>query len=148
MKPFDSNIIKIIKKCSYEMFLVQQDFNVDCTCVNFTTKQASDTCEKCLGTGKKIKIRKIKAAPQNNKTIFRGTGVAEIATTSTYYMKPEYPISQENIIVDGENIDLIQRVESMRSDHHEPVYYRCEANPKKTNNKVFLKNFNKIIGRG
>lgn len=150
MKPFDSNILKVLAKCSYGMFVVQQEFNIDCTCVDFTTKQPKDSCEKCLGTGKKIKIKKISGVSQNNKTAFRGTGVGtgEIATTSKYYTKSDYRIYPENIIVNDTDVDVVQRVDAMRSDNVNPVYYVCEANPKKTNVQVFLRNFNKIIGRG
>lgn len=148
MKSFDNNILKVLDKCSYEMFVVQQEFDIDCTCVDFTTKQPKDSCEKCLGTGKKIKIKKIMAVSQSNKVSVRGTGVSEIVTTSKYYMKPDYPVYPENIIVDYDIVDVIQRTEHMRSDNHAPVYYRCEANPKKSNSKIFLKNFNKIVGRG
>lgn len=148
MKSFDENILKILNKCAYKMFIVQQDADINCSCLNFTTKQAVDSCPKCLGTGKKIYIKKIAAVSQNNKTSFRGTGAGEIATTSTYFAKGDTPIYQDNIIVNGNEVDVVQRVNAMRSNGPSPVYYRCESNPKKTNIKTFLQNFNKIIGRG
>lgn len=148
MKRFDNNVLKVLAKCSYGMFVVQQEFNIDCTCVDFTTKQPKDSCEKCLGTGKKIKIRKIEAAPQNNKLTFRQDFTNEIATTGKYYMKSDYNIKQGNIIVDADEVDVVQRIDPMKSDQHQPVYYMCETNPKKTNVQLFSRNFIKIVGRG
>ena len=149
MQPFGNNVLKVIDKLAYDMFIVQQDPNVGCACVDFSTKQAKADCPKCLGTGKKIKIKKIKAAKQNNKISLRGTGlgIGELASTSVFYMKADAEILVDNIIVDGDEVDVIQRVEAKRSDKHQPVYYRCEANPKKANIKLFLDLFNKIIGR-
>lgn len=148
MKALDSNILKILDRYSYEMFVVQQEFNIDCSCVDFTTKQASNLCPKCLGTGKKIKIRKITAVSQNDKISFRSTGVGETATTRAYYVKGSMPIYQDNIFVNGTYVDMIQRVEPMCSDNHSPVFYRCEATPKKSNIQSFLQNFKKIVRRG
>ena len=76
-----------------------------------------------------------------------GLGIGEQASTSVFYMKADAKILVDNIIVDGDEVDVIQRVEAKRSDKHQPVYYRCEANPKKANTKLFLSLFNKIIGR-
>jgi len=148
MKQFDDNILKVLTKWSYGMFIVQQDFGVNCTCVSFTTKQPKDSCEKCLGTGKKIRIKKIEAAPQNNKLIFRQDFTNETATVGKYYMKSDYDIKQDNIIVDIDDVDIVQRIGPMNSDQHQSVYFMCETNPKKTNVQLFLKNFNKIVGRG
>ena len=148
MKHFDNNILKVLTKWSYGMFVVQQDFGVNCTCVDFTTKQPKNSCEKCLGTGKKIRIKKIEAAPQNSKVSFGQDVISESATVSKYYMKSDYNIKQENIIVDIDEVDIVQRIDPMNSDQHQSVYFMCETNPKKTNVQLFLKNFNKIVGRG
>jgi hypothetical protein len=147
MKKLDSNILKILDKYSYEMFVVQQGFKIDCSCVDFTTKQASNLCPKCLGTGKKIKIRKITAMSQNNKVAFYSKDVRETATARIYYVKGNMPIYQDNIFVNGIYVDVIQHVEPMCSNNHSPVFYRCGATPKKSNIQIFLQNFRKIVRR-
>lgn len=148
MNSFDKGILNILNKVSYEMFVIQQEFTIECSCVDFTTKQAKDNCPKCLGTGKKIRIKKVMGASQNRKTSFRVVNVGETATTSAYYLKADIPIYQDNILVNGTDVDIVQRVEKLRSNHLVPVYFKCVASPKKVNTRIFLQNFNKIIGSG
>ncbi|WP_312339205.1 hypothetical protein [Anaerospora hongkongensis] len=148
MNPFNSSILKVLNKVSCEMFVVQQEFKIDCSCVNFTTKQAVICCPKCLGTGKKIRIKKIKGVSQNSKVSIRLQSVGEKATTRVYYVKGNTPIYQDNIFVNGMEVDVVQRLEKIRGDHQVPLYYKCVTTPKKVSIQTFLQNFNKIIGRG
>ncbi len=145
MKEFNEGIKKIIEKFAYEFFVVQQDFKIKCTCVNFTTKQAEPACEKCLGLGNKIKIKKIKGASEDRKGTFRNAAVMEANIAFTYFIDAKYPIFENNIIIDGEEVLKVYRVEKKKTP--EAVYTQCYAVHKKTNPKLLMKNFNKIIGR-
>lgn len=147
MQPsFDNNIKKVITKFSYQMWIIYRDQSIKCSCVNSTTNQADAKCNKCLGTGRKIKIRKILAAKQPFRVSITGEGVGtEYSLYSTYYTLDNIHANPRDILVDNNDIDVIQDCYEERSNHYEPVYYRYMTAPKKSNKELFLKMFNKII---
>ena len=48
----------------YDIWVIIRDPHIDCICKNFNTKQGDPKCRYCLGTGQKIKIKKIKGVRQ------------------------------------------------------------------------------------
>jgi hypothetical protein len=146
MRAFNNNIKRIIEKFSYDFFVIQQDFNIDCSCKNFTTKQADPTCPKCLGTGHKIKVKKIRGASEDRKATFRNSGLDEQTLAYHYYIDAKYPISEQNIIVDGDEVMIAYRIEKKKTANREHVYTKVAAHKKKSDIKIFMKNFSKIVG--
>ena len=62
MKNFDEHIIKLIDMLEYDMWAVIKDEHIDCVCRNFETDQGKAGCPYCFGTGRKVKIKKIKGS--------------------------------------------------------------------------------------
>lgn len=147
MKWFDRNILKIIKKFEHEFFIVQQDFDIDCVCVNYDTKQADPGCKKCLGTGHKIKIRKIRGASQDSTIPNTARPVNELFVAKSYYIKTECKMYKDNIIVDNDEIYFVYQPRNATAFEGRTVYQKVMAISKKLDSKVFLKNFYEIIGR-
>lgn len=128
------------------MFFVRRDDRVRCVCIDSTSKQPFPGCPKCLGTGRKIEIRKVRAARQNSKVSFRGAGVSETASGSVYYLKVDAAPREGDLFVDGSDVDVVQRCDVKRSDDRLPIYFRCETVPQKSNKTLFLQNFREIVG--
>jgi hypothetical protein len=143
---FNENILNVIEKMSYNFFAVQQDFNVDCICVNFDTKQANPGCKKCLGTGKKIKIKRLRGACQEPKPPSLPRSGREMVEAKNYYIKPDNLMARDNIIVDGDEIFVVQGVQREKAFHGELVFQKCTTVPKKSDTELFLKNFRWITG--
>lgn len=148
MQPlFDKNIQKVIKQFSYDMWIIYRDQKVKCTCVSSVTNQPKSNCHKCLGTGRKIKIRKINAARQPFRVSISGQGVAtEYAIYSTYYTLDNVKVHPNDILIDNSSVDVVQDSYEERSNHSEPTYYRIMTAPKKSNKEIFLAMFRKVIG--
>ncbi|MED1125327.1 hypothetical protein [Bacillus atrophaeus] len=147
MREFNENIKKILQKFSYDLFIVQQDFDVKCTCLDYTSKQPDPFCPKCLSTGSKIKIKKIQGASSDTKGTFRNLGVNESSLTVIYYIDAKYPVYERNVIVDEDEVYVIHRLERKRTANKETVYQKVYATYKKSNVKAFLKNFDRVVGR-
>lgn len=145
MIALNEGIRAIIDQFSYEFYVVQQDFHISCSCVDFTTKQPDPACPKCLGTGHKVKIKKIKGASEDQKGSFRNIGIDERTTAVTYFITSKYPIYEKNIIVDEDDVLIVHRLEKKKSTNKEVVYYKVYAHYKKSNVKEFLENFYKVI---
>ena len=147
MRQFDRSIKKILEKYAYDVYLVQQDFAVKCVCVDLATQQAKPDCPKCLGTGKKIMIKKIKAAGQNAQVSIRTYNTNEFITTGVYFIDAKYPVRYDNILVDGNDVHVIQKVDKNNTEDGNNIYQKCDTVYKKSNVIEFLKNFHAIIGR-
>lgn len=145
MRGFNSNILKIIKEFEYEFFVIQQDFSVRCVCVNHDTKQADPNCPKCLSTGYKIKIVKVKGACQNSNVPDAQRASQGVSIAKNYYIKSKKQIFSKNIIVDKDEVYNINRVTRYTSFKGEDVYQKCLSMNKKLDSKTLLNNFNKII---
>ena len=129
----------------YDMWLVSPDKHIDCVCKNYDTRQGNRLCPRCLGTGYKIKIKKIKGVRQPGTVSSSGMGVT--TETGIYFFKEDYHLKDDDLIIWNDEIEQITKTERYCSDAQKPVYYRCETKPKKTDNKVFLNNFYRAIGK-
>lgn len=143
----DDGIKKIIDTFQYEMYAVHVDESIDCACKNFTTKQGDPKHKLCLGTGQKIKIKKIQGASQESSSSFRNTDTSEAGTAMIYYIDSKYHIKENDIIVDNGDIFVAHRIERKKGTNRDYVYQKCICINKKTDVQVFLKNFNEIVKR-
>lgn len=145
MRNFDEHILTIIDLLEYDMWLISPDKHIDCVCKNFETKQAFKFCPRCLGTGHKIKIKKIKGVRQPGGELSLGMGVT--TENGIYFFKHDYGIKDDDLIVWHNEIEQVTKTERFCSDAQKPVYFRCETRLKKDNNEAFLFNFYKAIGK-
>ena len=145
MKYFDENIQALITMLEYDMWLVAPDKHIDCVCKNFTTKQGDPSCPKCLGTGYKIRVKKIKGVRQPTVTLSAQLPVK--TETGVFFFKVDYKIKDDDLIVWNNEIEQVVKTERHCSDAQKPVYYRCETIPKKSDNNIFLKTLYKGIGK-
>ncbi len=147
MEPMDSKLRKVVKKFSYPIWFIIRDEDIDCPCMDFTTKQADPNCDKCLGLGKKIRVLRANAAHQVEDISQRGEGMgfSEKAVNSQYYSLNPVDAFPGDIIVDNMDVDVIQRTYAERTNHTDAVYYRFDTTPKKTGVKAFLKNFDRLL---
>lgn len=75
------------------------------------------------------------AAHQNNRVSIRGDGIGsgEIDVIGVYYTLQDAKASEGDLILDGSHLDVVHHSYPLRSDHGEPIYYKYETAPKKTN---------------
>lgn len=145
---FNRNLHKLIKKVHWDMYLVNVNRNYTCTCLNTNSNSANPGCPKCLGTGHKVSIKKIKAIKQpyaaNSKS---GGGNNSLGGVyNKYFMESQNgPISIGDYIVHNNEIDSIKTYRTYRVDSSQEQYYEIFATLKRYNNKEFFNNFNKIV---
>lgn len=148
---FHQRIKETIEECAYEFFLVHPIEEVSCTCINHTTKQPDPKCGKCLGTGFKIRIKKIKGAsnevPANVGASRNIKGSAVDAEGRTYFIDEKYHICRNDIFVDGQEVFYAYRKYRMKAFGGTSTHFEVEAIPKRNDTAVFVENFNKIMER-
>lgn len=143
---FDKKIKQIIKYWEYEMYLIHPDTYINCICQDKTTKQGDPSCTNCLGTGKKIYIRKIKANRQPYVLTDTRYATNNASDAAVYYARDIYPIHKNDIIITGNHVDVVQYAEKYQSNALGPVYYAAYTAPKVYDKAIFLVNFKKIVG--
>ena len=147
MQPFDSKIHKVIDLYAYPLWFIVKDDEVDCPCVDYTSKTPDSHCKKCFGTGKKVKLVRVKAAHQNAQLSMRGDGLgfSEKDIVGTYYTRQKTAIKTGDIIVDQENIDIVKDVYYEHSDNAATVYWRIETVPVKNEPKRIRKMLAEVL---
>lgn len=127
------------------MYLIVPDKHIDCICKSFETKQASQFCPYCFGTGYKVKIRKVQGVRQ--PTAMSASGMQFNVETGVYFFETDYDLKEGDLIVWDNEVDEITRTDRFCSDAQKPVYFRCDTKPKKTNVDRFLNNLYTILGK-
>lgn len=144
MEWLDRGIQGIIDQFAYPCYIVQQDFNITCTCMHYS-KQADPACTKCLGTGHKIYIRQVQVYSEDIKQSVRQSYTSEPIMSTEYYVRSKYSVARQNIFVELEEAYMVHDLEELKSADRRYVYQLCYTYPKKTNGQVFIKNFNTLI---
>lgn len=145
---FNKNVKRIIQKLAFPAYVIILDPLLKCPCRD-QHETADPACKKCLGTGKKIKIRKIKAAMEPDEVSVRLSGQQQKIASNYYYFDADdvttEMIQPGNIIVRDDEADILQSPKKYRSDSNKVIYYHCEAVNKKDNKELFLENFRRLV---
>jgi len=147
-KYWNQRIREIIEKCAYEFYIVHPIAEVKCICVTHSTKQPDPKCKMCLGTGNKIRIRKIRGAANDVEVNTAGKGVkgsAAIAVGKTYFIDSKYPIYDNDIIIDENEVLYVFRVYTMKGMEGVVTHNQVTAYPVRNDFKVTLRNFRELM---
>lgn len=147
---FNRGIKGIIQKLAYPMYIVIRQPELKCTCVD-QHEIADPDCPKCLGTGRKIRIRKIKGVMEPEDVSTGLNNKQQKVGSNRYYFDADDVtndmMQQNNLIVREDEVDILQNPKKYRSDSNKVIYYHCEAAFKKLNRGTFLKNFKRLVGK-
>ncbi len=144
---FNRGIEKILELLDFEFYIVYLDKNVSCTCLMEGTSQPDPNCEKCLGTGHKIKIRKVHGALQESDVPTTMKPNNNFLITRNYYVKSKVEIENDDLIIDEYGAWQVYQKKDHFSFDGELVFQKCTAVPKRMDQKTFVSNFNKLIGK-
>lgn len=143
---FNKNIRGLFKKIAYEMFIVNVNNKYSCTCNDSSSNIGKPDCPKCLGFGKRIRIRKIRGVVQAYEVSVRLSEMVNKAAVNKYYFEAAVgEVNSGDAIVRKNDVDIIQYVKEYRSDSNDPIYFEGGSSPKKTDLTIFLKNFKNIV---
>jgi len=147
---FNDEIINIIEQFEYDIYVVNRDAHYKCVCVDYNNGDAIPSCDKCLGTGYKIKIKKIKGVGQwtgiPNAAPSAGRFSDDTSKGRRYYTRAKYNIKEEDIIVDNLEPFIIMSEKMFKSFSGEDVYRLALGYELKNDSHAFIANFRKIVG--
>lgn len=144
-RTLNKGIMNIIDMYANDQYVVNRDENVRCTCTEHSTSQADIHCPRCLGTGYKITIRKIKVATQDTKlpsTSFKGNS---LIVTRNFFVPRKYLIQKDDIIVSYGIPFFVVEIQEMFSLEGSIPYNKATAIKKQFDANIFMSNFKNII---
>lgn len=139
-------INSVIDRYGYSFYIVRRIHNINCKCVDPTTKEANPNCKMCLGTGKKIKIYKKFGVGREIKSAetYRSSEAGTV-TPKIFYVKGSFYANKEDLIIDSEDVFVIFNTQYHRGEHGAPGFTRLIAPNKKFDKAKLMKNFKELL---
>lgn len=144
---FRNSIQEIIELFTHKVYLISRDTTVMCPCINYETKQAFEDCNKCLGTGHRIKIKNIEVASQYAEMPSANRPNENATMGKSYFTHPKYKVNYLDMIIDKNEVYIINKVKDMAAFKNEIVYRQCIGYQKRNASELFLNTFNSIINK-
>ena len=144
---FVSKIVSMIEECSTNYFLIKKDDRIKCDCINHTTKQPDAACKKCLGTGHKVTIKKIRGACFEE---MKGGATLSSKTSRiirTYYFKTDVVLSENDFIVDDSQVYYVYRIATLRGLEGKPTHKQVTTVLKSEDHEKIYSNFVNILNK-
>lgn len=149
-KRFNEMIDKIIDEFSTDIYIVHLDKGFKCKCYspqNSSHMSADKDCKLCLGTGYRIRINKAKGAIQQTAIPTTSKEQSSFSMANTFYIKEEYKVLRDDIIVMDDKVYIANDVKTLRSFSSKAIYLKVNGVQKKYHASSFYKNFLEIIRR-
>lgn len=145
---FTEKIQKAIEECSYPFFVVQQDFNKKCPCVDASTGEADPNCKKCLGTGYKVKIKISHGASYEEMKVGGSSMSAKNSrVVKHYYTNRNCDLKQDNYIIDENELFYVYRISNLKGIHNEYTHQEIMAALHVNDHDVILRNCLEVINK-
>jgi hypothetical protein len=144
---FKKRVLDMIEECSSNFFIVKQDFNIQCTCLDHSTKQPNPACKKCLGTGYKVTIKKMRGACREELKGGNKLSAETSRITRTYYIDSKYSVDENNYIIDHNEVYYIYRAAAMRGLDGVITHKQVTTVLKSEDHEKVLRNFMELINK-
>lgn len=143
---FNTNIMNMIGEYSYAFYLINRDQSAKCTCILHETSQPNPGCPTCLGTGRRITIRKVIGASQETKIppTFKSD---DFIMSKNYYINSSIKINEDDLIIDGNEVFWVFSVQNLISLKGTLPYTKYNCVKKRFDAAEMLINFNKAINK-
>ena len=144
---FTEMIKKTIEVCSFNFFVIQQNKDIKCSCINHSTQQPDSNCKNCLGTGYKCTIRKCRGACYDE---LKGGATLSSKTARiirNYFIDEKYPVYDDNLIIDRNEIYYVYRVEKLKGVYDMDTHQEVTAALLTNDHAKILNNFYEIINK-
>lgn len=146
---FSKNIWASIERFKQPVWIVKKIPNTSCACVDHATKQASNSCKKCLGLGSKIKIYKTEAVVREGKeqeSIFSDTTLSS-TPKMVYFKFGTALIEKDDYMVDKESIFSVFAKQYLKGENGQTNTIKCICPELKMDSKIILKNFKEVLSK-
>lgn len=138
-------IQSVIKKFSTDYFLIHLDKKIKCVCHLEGSGQPDPKCVKCLGTGFKIYIRKVRGASQSSQLPTSMRAETKVYIAMNFYLLDNVCIAQDDILIKDASIYNVYQITRHTGFKEKYCYAKVACSEKKLDGDIFWLNFNKII---
>lgn len=146
MNQFSLNMWNSIERFAYDIWIIKRVNGIKCTCVDHATKQPKNNCNKCFGTGTKVKLYKTKAVLREGKeqeSVFSDATVSN--TPKMVYFKYGTIIEKDDYVIDQDDVYSVFTKQNLRGEKGEPNTVKCTCPPIKMDSKIIIKNLKEVL---
>lgn len=136
---------EVIDSWDYNFWVVKQISQMNCKCIDPTSKTPDLNCKLCLGTGKKIKIYKVSGASRESKEFEALRAEFPTVTPKIFYIKSKLFIEKQDLIIDEEGLYNIYATQFYRGINGEYKFTKCVCPFQKMGASYILKNFKELL---
>lgn len=136
---------EVIDNWDYKFWIVKNISQIECKCIDKTSKEPDPSCKLCLGLGCKIKIFRVTGASREAREFESLRAEFPTVTPKIFYIKRKLFIEKQDLVIDEENMYNIYATQFHRGLDGEFKFTRLVCPTQKMNNALILKNFKEII---
>lgn len=136
---------EVIDAWDYPFWIVKKVSQIQCKCVDPTTKQPKLNCKQCLGLGCKIKIYQAKGASRESREFEALRAEFPTVTPKIFYVKTKLFIEKQDLIIDEEGVYTVYVAQFHRGLNGKYKFTRCVCPNQKLGKQQVLKNFKELL---
>lgn len=135
----------VINKYSHDLYIINLDRSMKCSCHIAGSNDPDPKCNKCLGTGCRIIIKKIRGAAQTSTfpDTFRSTN--QIVITTSFYLLDDVCVDRDDLIIYNDKAYILNDVARNVGFDGKFCYTKALGIPKKLDNIIFFQNLHKMM---
>lgn len=146
LSPINSKTVNyLIDRYGYYFYIIRCVPETECSCVNHTTRSSDPKCKKCLGTGHKIKIKKVFGTIREIKERESESVINVNSTPKIVYIKGMLRINKDDLVVDNEDVYHVLACQHHKGEKGEFAFTRLICPFTKTNPAHFIRNFKELL---
>lgn len=115
-----------------------------CLCATAITAEPSPSCPHCLGTGRKIRLQKIKGVVQESNGPSTMRRVTDCVITKEIFVDEKYQVQIEDLIIFNQEVFKIFEIKTFRLTDNQPVYRILYATPLKYDSHYVIQHLAKL----
>ncbi len=141
----DRTVKKLIDRYGYYFYIIRCVPGTECGCVNHTTLAPDPRCKRCLGTGHKIRIKKVFGAIREIKERESEAVISVNSTPKIVYIKGKLIVNKDDLIIDNEDVFHVLACQYHKGEKGEYAFTRLVCPYTKANPAHIIRNFKELL---
>lgn len=146
MTPINYKTVQyLLNRYGYWFYVIKCVPETECSCVNHTTMSPDPKCKRCLGTGHKIKIKRVFGSIRELKQRESDISQRVPSTHKVVYIKGFERINKDDIVIDNEDVFHVLACQHHKGEKGEFAFTRLICPYTKSLPTHLIRNFKELL---